>query len=77
MSEENRAVVLRYVEEVWNGHDLDAIDDLVSPHYMNHAARTDEYQRGGARRAVEWLLTTATRSKTPRRTGRRWRCGAP
>ena len=55
--ERNKAVVLRYVEEVWNEHDLDAIDGLVSPDYLNHAARTAEYQRGGARRAVEWLLS--------------------
>jgi predicted ester cyclase len=57
MAEGNKAVVLRYVGEVWNGHDLDAIDDLVSPHYINHAARTEEYQRGGARRAVQWVLS--------------------
>jgi predicted ester cyclase len=55
--ERNKAVVLRYVEEVWNEHDLDAIDGLVSPDYLNHAARTAEYQRGGARRAVQWLLS--------------------
>jgi predicted ester cyclase len=56
-AEENKAVVLRYVEEVWNEHDLDAIDELVSPDYFNHAATTEEYQRGGARRAVEWILS--------------------
>jgi steroid delta-isomerase-like uncharacterized protein len=55
-AEENKAVVLRYVEEVWNGHDLHAIDGLVSAEYLNHAATTAEYRRGGARRAVEWLL---------------------
>ena len=57
MPEGNKAVVMRYVEEVWNGHDLDAVDRLVSPRYINHAARTEEYQRGGARRVVEWLLS--------------------
>jgi steroid delta-isomerase-like uncharacterized protein len=50
-------VVLRYVEEVWNGHDLDAIDGLVSPEYLNHAASTAKYRRGGARLAVGWLLS--------------------
>jgi predicted SnoaL-like aldol condensation-catalyzing enzyme len=49
-AEANKAVVLRYVEEVWNEHDLDAIDELVSPDYVNHATTTEEYQRGGARR---------------------------
>ncbi len=56
-AEENKGLVRRYIEEVWNQHNLDAIDDLVSPEYLNHAASTAEYQRGGARHAVEWLLS--------------------
>ena len=56
-AEENKALVYRYVEEVWNQHNLDAIDELVSPEYLNHAATTAEYQRGGARLAVEWILS--------------------
>ncbi len=56
-AEANKAVVLRYVEEVWNGHDLGAIGGLVSPGYVNHAAGTEEYRHGGARRAVEWMLS--------------------
>jgi predicted ester cyclase len=50
-------MVLRYVEEVSNRHDLDAIDELVSPGYVNRAATTDEYRHGGARRIWEWLLS--------------------
>jgi predicted ester cyclase len=56
-AETNKAVVLRYVEDVWNRHDLDAIDGLVSPDYVNHAATTDEYRHGGARHIWEWLLS--------------------
>jgi predicted ester cyclase len=56
-AEQNKAVVLRYIEEVWNQHDLDAIDGLVSPGYVNHAASTAEYRRGGARHIWEWLLS--------------------
>jgi steroid delta-isomerase-like uncharacterized protein len=56
-AEENKDLVRRYIEEVWNGHNLDAIDELVSPEYFNHAASTAEYQRGGAKLAVEWLLS--------------------
>lgn len=55
--EGNKAVVLRYVEEVWNEHDLGAIDGLVSLDYLNHAATTDEYRRGGARLIWEWILS--------------------
>jgi steroid delta-isomerase-like uncharacterized protein len=56
-AEGNKAVVLRYVEEVWNRHDLNDIDELVSPDYVNRAATTDEYRYGGARRIWEWLLS--------------------
>ena len=56
-AEANKAVVLRYVGEVWNRHDLDAIDSLVSAAYVNHAATTDEYRHGGARHTWVWLLS--------------------
>jgi steroid delta-isomerase-like uncharacterized protein len=56
-AEANKAVVLRYVEEVWNRHDLDAVDSLVSPDYVNHAATTEDYRRGGARQIWVWLLS--------------------
>ena len=55
-AEGNKTVVLRYVEEVWNRHNLDTIDELVSPGYVNHAATTDEYRHGRARRIWEWPL---------------------
>ena len=55
--EASRAVVLRYVDEVWNRHDLDAIDGLVSPDYANHAATTEEYRHGGGRQIWEWILS--------------------
>ena len=47
MSEENKAAVRRYIEKVWNWHNIDAVDELVSPDYLNHAASA-EYQRGFA-----------------------------
>ena len=56
-AEENRDLVRGYIDEVWNGPNLAAIDELVSPEYLNHAASTAEYQRGGAKLAVEWLLS--------------------
>lgn len=55
-AEENEAVVRRYIEEVWNLHDIDDADELVSPDYLNHAA-SPENQRAGARYSIEWLLS--------------------
>jgi hypothetical protein len=37
-AEGNEAVVRRYIEELWNQHNLDAIDELMAPDYPNHAA---------------------------------------
>jgi predicted ester cyclase len=55
-AEGNKVVVLRYVEEVWNGHDLGAIDGLVSPDYFNHAA-SEGHRRDGAEASVGWMLS--------------------
>ena len=55
-AEENKAVVLRYIEEAWNRHDLDATDELVSSDYLNHAASA-AWQRAGARVSLEWLFS--------------------
>ena len=36
MSEENKAIVRRFIEEVWNNGNLDAIDELISEDHVNH-----------------------------------------
>lgn len=57
-AEENKAIVRRYIEEAWNQHNPDAIDDLLSPDYLNHAA-VAEHQRGiaGAKHILSWLIS--------------------
>ena len=35
--EENKAVVHRYIEEVWNAGNLDLIDEMFAPEYTNHS----------------------------------------
>ena len=39
MSEENKAVLRRFFEEVWNEGNLDAIDEIISPNFTAHNAR--------------------------------------
>ena len=39
MSEENKALVRRLVDEVQNGHNPDAFDQLLDPGFVNHTAR--------------------------------------
>jgi len=36
MSEENKAIVRRFIEEVWNNGNLDAIDELISEDHVDH-----------------------------------------
>ena len=43
--ERNKAVVRRFMDEVSDGGDLSAIDDLCAPEVINHAAR-DELREG-------------------------------
>jgi len=39
MSEENKAVLRRLYEEVWNEGNLDAIDEIISPNFTAHNAQ--------------------------------------
>ena len=36
MSEQNKAMVRRMIDEVWNGGNLAVVDELVSPDYVGH-----------------------------------------
>ncbi len=55
MSEENKAVIRRLFEEVYNGHDLGVLNELVAEDVVNHSA-TEEHKRGigGFRHVMEW-----------------------
>jgi steroid delta-isomerase-like uncharacterized protein len=41
MSEENKAIVQRIVQEIWNGGNLDLADELISPDYVDSVAGSD------------------------------------
>ncbi len=38
MSEENKAVALRYLEEAINQRNLNVLDDIFSPKFVDHTA---------------------------------------
>ncbi len=38
MSEENKAIVRRIVQEIWNGGNLDLADELITPDYVDNVA---------------------------------------
>jgi steroid delta-isomerase-like uncharacterized protein len=45
-TEENEAIVHRFVEEVMNGGNLDAAEDLISPDHVNHDPTAPEVPPG-------------------------------
>lgn len=55
--EENKALVRRFIEEVWSQGNLDALDELVAPTFVEHDAPSPGYGRGaeGVRNAVAAL----------------------
>lgn len=46
MSEQNKALVRRGVENVWNGRNLDVIDEVVANDFVIHAASPDKEIHG-------------------------------
>ena len=60
MSEENKAVIRRLYEEVWNQHDPEAADELVAPDVFN-PDMVPEHQRGidGYKHLVRWVHTAS------------------
>jgi predicted ester cyclase len=53
--EENQAAIRRLFDEVYNGHNLDVIGELVAEDVVNHSA-TDEHKHGigGFRHVMKW-----------------------
>src|SRR5215210_5834534 len=59
MSEENKAVIRRLYEEVWNQHNPEAADEFVAPDVFTRDM-LPEFQHGvdGYKHLVGWLHTT-------------------
>ena len=46
MSEQNKAIVRRLIEEVWNKGNLSLVDEFFTPNYEHHDASTPDFGRG-------------------------------
>ncbi len=77
-AEENKAVIRRFVEEAFNGRNIDILGELVTPDTFNHEAYDPEWRRGaeGYKKTFEWLLAafpdfrSTSRTSSPK--GIRW-----
>ncbi len=58
MSEVNKALCRRFIEQVWNHRNLAAIDELFAPNYVRHAASSPEFGTGpqGVRKMVDYYV---------------------
>jgi len=56
--QENKALIRRLVEEVYNDNDLDVLDELLADDFVNHSA-VPEHQHGidGFKHVMEWVRT--------------------
>ncbi len=54
--EHNKAIIRRLVEEVYNGDDLDVLEEILSPDFVNHSA-VPEHQHGivGFKHVNRWV----------------------
>jgi len=54
--EENKALILRLVEEVYNDNDLDVLDELLAQDFVNHSA-VSEHRHGieGFKHVNKWV----------------------
>jgi len=46
MSENNKAIVRRLIEEVWNKGNLSLVDELFAPNYEHHDSSSPDFGRG-------------------------------
>ncbi len=56
MSEDNKALVQRFIEEVWNGHNYAMIDEIFAADHVNHDP-ADPNAAGGPQGAREFVET--------------------
>jgi steroid delta-isomerase-like uncharacterized protein len=58
MSEANKALCRRYYEEVWNGRNLAALNELLAADFFDHDPSAPDVGRGieGARKLVNYYL---------------------
>ena len=57
----NKALVRRFVEEVLNGGNLDAVDDLMAPSYVDHTVPPGKYAgREGLKRSLAKQLASSS-----------------
>ena len=61
VEENNKALVRRFVEEVLNGGNLDAIDELMAPEYLDHGVPSGKYAgREGHKRSIAKQLAASS-----------------
>jgi predicted ester cyclase len=60
-AEDNKAVVRRLIEEVYNEGNMNVVDELVAPDFFDHAA-VPEHQHGidGFKHVMQWVRTVSS-----------------
>lgn len=60
-TDDNKAILRRFIEEAFNQGNLAVVDELVASDYINHVAGTDVSGREGTRQFIYQLSRSAAR----------------
>jgi predicted SnoaL-like aldol condensation-catalyzing enzyme len=52
-AEETKSVVRRYIEEVWNKQNLEAVDEFLAENYLDHSLPPESSGRAGVKAWVK------------------------
>lgn len=53
--EEHKAIVLRFLQEVWGEGNLNMVDELVAKDHVHHLSRRDAHGPDGVKQLVSWF----------------------
>ncbi|MBA2692373.1 MAG: ester cyclase [Rubrobacter sp.] len=55
-NEENKVLVRRYIEEVWNARDVSAVERFFAPDYVRRLSPTESLDAAGQKERIEGFL---------------------
>lgn len=57
-TERNKNIIRRYIEEVWNKQNLDALDEFLATHYVDHSLPPQFSGREGVKQWIKALAAS-------------------
>lgn len=52
---ENKAIVIRFLKEIWENGEIDVVDEIVAKDHVHHLSRSDRHGPDGVKQLVTWF----------------------